>query len=203
MDHKARAEAPDKEPIELPWDDSWKFDREVPYSLRAPLAIPGLGFAYQVNTLVADVEKGSAADLAGLKTDDRIKAVRFQDLDPQTGASVSGKRKNLEPDQWANIFWSLQNLANFKEMTLLVESQGAAEPRAVYLYAQEDKTWPMVDRGLLDRLMLASRLQKADSIGEAVYLGMQRTERSIVGIYLNLRAMITGRVLRFCRAKRL
>ena len=37
-------------------------------------------------------------------------------------------------------------------------------------------------------------LALADSIGEAIYLGMQRTQRSIVGIYLNLRAMITGRV---------
>ena len=42
--------------------------------------------------------------------------------------------------------------------------------------------------------MPASELQKAEGIGNAVYLGMQRTVRSIITIYLNLKAMIMGRV---------
>ncbi|HEV3116909.1 MAG TPA: site-2 protease family protein [Gemmataceae bacterium] len=196
QDHKARAEFPpsEKDYIELTWDSSerWRFDREVPYSFRSPLAIPGLGIGYQINTSVADVDKGSVAYQAGLKPNDRIKAVRFQRADPQTGQAVSGKLQEIEADQWAYVFFSLQQLEDFKEITLQVESPGSTQPRTVFLFAQEDRSWPLADRGLV--LMPAMRLQKADSIGEAIYLGMQRTERSIVGIYLNLRAMITGRV---------
>jgi regulator of sigma E protease len=50
----------------------------------------------------------------------------------------------------------------------------------------------MADRGLV--FMPATTIEKADTTAEAVRLGMRRTLRSIVMIYLNLRAMITGRV---------
>jgi regulator of sigma E protease len=192
-EHKARAPFPPKnDVIQLAWDDQWKFDREVPYSLRAPLAIPGLGIAYQVDAYVADVDKGSAADLAGLKANDQIKAVRFQTANPQTDESVSDKWVEIDPkqpDQWANIHWVLQR-ADYKEMSLLVESQD--KTRTVFLVAQQDTTWPMADRGLV--FMPATTIEKADTTAEAVRLGMRRTLRSIVMIYLNLRAMITGRV---------
>jgi regulator of sigma E protease len=63
----------------------------------------------------------------------------------------------------------------------------------VTLTAQPDPSWPWDEqRGLL--LLPDTRMQQASYLGEAMALGMQRTYRSIVQIYLNLRAMITGRV---------
>jgi len=193
VEHKARGQFPPQgsAPIELRWDDRWALNREAPYMLRSPQSIPGLGLAYQVDTLVADVAKRSAAEAAGLKPNDRIKAIRFQEPKGDSDESVSGKWRNLESDQWANPAYRLQIL-DYKEVTLKVESQGAKEPHLVHLFAEEDRSWPLADRGLV--LMPASELQKAEGIGNAVYLGMQRTVRSIVTIYLNLKAMIMGRV---------
>ncbi|HMF12568.1 MAG TPA: site-2 protease family protein, partial [Gemmataceae bacterium] len=45
----------------VPWDESRRFDREVPLAVAAPMSIPELGVAYQVDTLVDAVEPGSPA----------------------------------------------------------------------------------------------------------------------------------------------
>ncbi|MBV9126294.1 MAG: site-2 protease family protein, partial [Planctomycetes bacterium] len=56
------------------WDPAWEFDQEVPASLTSPLAIPGLGLAYQVETTVVDADPAS-----GLQKDDIIQEVSFRD----------------------------------------------------------------------------------------------------------------------------
>src|SRR5581483_4791355 len=58
--------------------------------------------------------------------------------------------------------------------------------------AVPDQTWPTADRGL--NLMTDTVLQKADGIGQAVTLGMQRTYYFIVQMYQSLRAIITSRI---------
>ena len=44
-----------KEEVTLPWDDSFRFDREIAINAYSPIAIRGLGIAYQVDTTVEDV----------------------------------------------------------------------------------------------------------------------------------------------------
>jgi regulator of sigma E protease len=179
------------------WDDSWKFDREVPINSTSPLAVAGLGIAYKIETTVEAVEPGSPAAQAGIKAGDVVQAVLFRQPAKEAGQSKEGRRwLELQPDQWAHVSWLLQEV-EFKEVKLRVEFK-EVKPRLersiaeVTLTAQEDRTWPSDDRGLF--LMADRRLQKADHLGEAVVLGMQRTYQTIVQIYQNLRGLITGRV---------
>src|SRR5262249_59379957 len=41
--------------LELTWDRDWSFDRMMPTGTSSPQAIPELGLAYQIKTIVADV----------------------------------------------------------------------------------------------------------------------------------------------------
>jgi regulator of sigma E protease len=192
--HEGRKTFPaeDKPPLRLKWDDSWSINREVPFSPRSPLSLPGLGLAYQVEAVVEGVEENSPAFEAGLKRDDVIKAIRFQEPSKTPGESVSGKWIELESsDQWAHYFWMLQEL-DFKEVTLRVERGNQKPGQEVHLFAREDPAWPAVDRGLLFRP--DTRLLKANSLGEAVAMGLKSTRRSIVMICLNLKAILTNRI---------
>jgi regulator of sigma E protease len=183
--------------LELNWDERWKFDREIPFSTSAPQAIPELGLAYRVGTTVEAVDEkmpdgslGPAAK-AGILRGDVIKAIRFQV--PRRSnplESEPAKWMELDSDEWAQTFWSLQAAEVFKRVTVRVERDGKTDEYE--LIAVPDDTWPLANRGL--NLMPAFVLQKADSVGQAVQLGMQRTFRMIGTIYLSLRAMLTGRV---------
>ena len=65
----------------VPWDDSWRFDEEDPVGRSSPMAIPQLGLAYQVDSTVAEVTKGSAADKAGIQAHDRIEKIALRSGD--------------------------------------------------------------------------------------------------------------------------
>lgn len=174
----------------LDWDPRWKFDKEVPFGVNSPLPIPGLGLAYRVDTFIDAVESGGPADMVGLKKGDVIKAVRFMQVGDKPDERAPGRWHDLESDQWAHVFWNLQELSDYKEMTFRVENEG--QVREVDITAAPDSTWPLSDRGFL--FLPDLRLQKADNFGEAVTMGMTWTWRQIKQIYLNLRAMATMRV---------
>jgi regulator of sigma E protease len=189
--HEGRKEFPPEgdPPLQIEWDDSWRFDQEVPMTLQSPLPIPELGLAYQVESVVESVEPNSPADAAGLKADDVIKAIRIQEPANAPGETVSGPWKDVESDQWANVAYVLQ-AAPFKEIGLRVERNGQLQE--FHLYGRPDPTWPVADRGLM--LEPDIRLQKADNLWQAVALGIRSTYRSVVQIYLNLKAMLVGRI---------
>jgi regulator of sigma E protease len=181
--------APADVALELAWDERWRYDHEVPVYPISPLAVPGLGLAYRVENVVDAVLPGSPAAEAGIERGDLIKAVRFDEPGEEAGESVPGRWVDLEYDQWASVFYALQE-ADYKSAALRVER--AKDLREVQLVAQPDSTWPLAERGLL--LLAEKRVQKASGLGDAIYLGMERTVRTIVQIYLNLRAIITRRV---------
>jgi regulator of sigma E protease len=180
---------PKEFPLDLEWDDGWRFNEEVPFSPRSPLSIAGLGLAYQVETTIDGVDEASPAYQAGIRRLDVIKAIRFMTPGSVPGQTVADRKVELESDQWAHVFWVLQE-AGFKEATLIVER--AKQTQEYHLFALPDPTWPADEPGLIFPLELLP--QKADGVGQAVTLGLQRTYRSIVQIYMNLKAMITGRI---------
>jgi regulator of sigma E protease len=181
--------APADVSLELSWDDHWRYDHEVPVYAISPLAIPELGLAYRIENVVEAVTPGSSAAQAGIERGDLVKAFRFDEPGSEPGESAPGSWVELEYDQWASLFWALQEI-DFKTAALRIER--AKEIREVELTAEPDKNWPLAERGLL--LQAEKRLQKASGVAEAVYLGMKRTFRTIVTICLNVRAIVTQRV---------
>ncbi|HLN29207.1 MAG TPA: site-2 protease family protein [Gemmataceae bacterium] len=182
--------------LELTWDDRWRFDQEVPFSAQAPTPIPGLGLAYQIQTTIEAVNEQmpdgqtSPAWSAGLKHGDVVKAIRFEEPGKVPGQSQPGKWQPLDSDQWAETMYHLQSVVSFKKVNLRIERDGQLQELEVT--AVPDTTWANSDRGVVFQAELI--LQKADNIGQAVVLGLERTYSFVVQMYQSLRAIATSRV---------
>jgi hypothetical protein len=143
--------------LELAWDDSWRFDREVQMARPSPLSIPELGIAYRVECKIEALEPDSPAAKAGLKEGDVIEAVRYEEWEAHKHQAVPGREwHELERDQWAWSFAELQR-KDFKQVTFRVKHD--KQPVEITVAAQPDPTWPQAERGLL--LTPDYRLQKA------------------------------------------
>jgi len=180
--------------LQIPWDSSWRFDREVPISPGSPLSIAELGIAYQVKTTVLDTEAARAGDTANpLEQGDVIKEVRLQyynGLQNDVEKKDDGPWVKLEPDQWAWVFANFQSSATVKQLSVKVERN--KEIKEFTVQAHEAKNWPLVERGLI----LASdlRRQKADNFLDAVALGLKDTKNTVIQVFQNLRGIFTGRI---------
>jgi regulator of sigma E protease len=175
----------------LDWDDRWRFSNEVTTPPRWTMAISGLGIAYQVNTTVVEVVPSSQAEKLGFQKNDVVRACRFMKLgktpdDPPEPDSWV----DLKPDNWGEVFISCQ-IAHIKELGLRLERDN----QEITLRPQRDPTWPLVDRGL--ELVPEVRLVRADNVGQATVMGLQRTWDLVSGIYGNLRSLATNRVSPF------
>ncbi len=175
--------------LTLTWDGKWWANDEAPMGVRSPLSIPGLGLAYRIETRIADVVPGSAADKAGVQKDDVVKAVRFYSggKKPEDEPKPDSKWHDIEADTWAHVHYMLQG-SEVKKINVRIE-RGNTD---VTLNPIEDKTWPTSELGLL--LIPDTRLHRADSIGEAIGMGVTKTQNFIMQIYGNLRGIITGRI---------
>jgi regulator of sigma E protease len=177
---------------EVAWDgsDRWKYDQELPLARSSPLAIPGLGIAYHVQTTVDAVVTAPAEGMDGLEKDDVIKKIRFREAGRKVGESEPGKWVDLEADQWAWAFHYLQRDVEFKEVSLQVERNKATQE--ITLQAVPEWSWPSDERGFLFEWDV--RIQKAANLGQAVALGMTDTYNQIRDVYEHLRGMLTGRI---------
>jgi regulator of sigma E protease len=180
----------ERQPVQLEteWDPSWSNDNEEPLYLGSPLAIPGLGLAYRIDAVVEGVEAGSPA-AAEIKRGDLIKGIRFSLPTDKPGEFKPGKWADLDPDGWGIITRDLQELES-KEIGLRLQRN--QETIEVTLTARPDTNWPALERGV--NLGPETCRQKADSLLQAASLGMKRTYRNVVQIYLHLHAMLTNRV---------
>jgi membrane-associated protease RseP (regulator of RpoE activity) len=208
----------------LPWDDSWRYDEELPLGLNSPLAIPELGLAYHVKTSVELVEPGSYAEKKGLRKGDVILevTVRERAREPGFWARLFGRSapppgstewarepfklwsegasSHAADDQkpelrWAGLSYRLQE-ADYPQLRLKVRrDSGATEDLEVEL--QPDRGWPTVDPRAVRGLpmqMPQDRIARAGSMAEAVQMGFNHTSRTIVQIYMSLKSLLTGRV---------
>src|SRR5262249_38899378 len=147
--------------------------------------------AYRVNTTVEAVEPNSPAATRGIKKDDKIVAVRF--YVPGKKAIDEGKPQKewteLKPDQWAAVFNKLQS-NDIPKLDLRIERDNGKEE--VTLEAMTDETWFRDDRGLL--FLLARQMQKADSFGQALAMGVNETWSFTSQIFGSRKAIGTRRV---------
>jgi regulator of sigma E protease len=146
---------------------------------------------------VVEVEPGSPAADAGIKSKDLIEEVRLRKMG-KTRADVEwGEWLKLTADPqkdptaigWANFIWGL-GYEDYREVQMRVRRGG--EQLEMSLTAVEAKGWPQVERGLV--LSADQRLQKADTLMQALVFGVERTVSFIQQIYLNLSSMLSGRV---------
>ena len=181
------------------WDDSWDNDQETPIGFGSPLPIPQLGVAYWVLSQIVEIKSGSPAGKAGLKKDDTLKEYRVREqsnfskeLGWSQGYKLESERNGSTVyDRWAWPFSFLQR-SEFKEIQVRVKRPDEEVKDAVMLTAEEDPSWPLVSRGL--HLLDDFKLQKANTLSEALVMGGRETRDMIVLMYLQLRSLITGRV---------
>lgn len=176
--------------LSLDWDDRWRHDRATPLTRSSPLPINELGLAYRVETVIDAVQPDSPAAKAGLRKGDFIKGIRFYKLTNPKEEPVADAWNEIQGDQWAQPATLLSENYDVKKVDLKVERDN--ETFEVDVTAVPDPTWPLSDRGLI--LANEVRLHKADNAKEALTIGAHRTVNTIKQIYLQLRALLTGRV---------
>jgi regulator of sigma E protease len=189
----------------LKWDDSWRYDEELPLGVSASLAIPELGIAYQVNARVAAVAPGGFAEQKGFRADDFILAWTVMQpakdggppekwQEPFELGSKDNPTGNPDPT-WARVFYRMQSLPSPRVKVLVRHKDGQNEE--IELELQPAADWPLFDPmypcGLL-LYPLQDRIARAGSMGEAIQMGMRYTTQTIAQIYMSLKSLVTRRV---------
>jgi regulator of sigma E protease len=177
-------------PLTLRWDDAYRYEFSPSSSPSAPVAINGLGLAYQVLAVVDAVVPGSSAEQAGLKPNDSIVAVRLKGVDDK-GEVKTGKWADIQPHQWPGIDWEIQRTPPY-QFDLKVKRGGDEPIEVLNVSTVDDPTWPTTEYGFF--FQPEKRTQKADGVVEALSMGGYRTVRAIKSTYQNLYSMVTGRV---------
>ena len=200
--------------LTLRWDDQWRYDEELPFNPASPMAIPELGIAYRVESSVVEVKPDGPAAAKGLKPFDRIDQICFRTS--QKGEKLESDKDKMDHgnwgywhdlaakrvkdgntdkvyDEWAHYFASLQ-ASDTPDVKIKLSGgkNDAPDLPEEMLTATEDRTWPLVDRGLM--LMPDSKLVKADNPIQAIGMGVGRTWVFIRTIYEGLVSMATGRI---------
>jgi regulator of sigma E protease len=178
---------------------------ERPDAQDDPLSVPAIGVAFAVIPTVLKVDPGSPADQAGMVKGERIRKAALvpaenqpPDLWKTITVDFDAKEEDKEfagrPLNWAYVFWMMQK-APTRNVVLTVSGEGQAREVTVTPRTDPRDDWCVPDeRGLL--LMPMSIPQKADSLADAVTLGLEHTESSITSIYLTLRRLL-GRDLSY------
>jgi regulator of sigma E protease len=194
----------------VPWDPAWQFDQEELLNSRSPLSIPELGIAYLVDTRVDAVAADSPAAKADLREGDVIMEVRFKEKGRggkedkwsswfELYTDEKGQPGGRKPEPW----WALKfsDLQENELPDIQVKVRRGSEDLADVkdLSAVSDPNWPSDKRGIWhdSRGMIFEadvRLQKADSNLAALGMGVERTRRSIVQVYISLYSMVTNRL---------
>jgi regulator of sigma E protease len=178
-----------RETLDLAWNDEARFDLTGIGSANTPLPLNALGLAYQAQSVIDRVVPESPAAKAGLLAGDTIQSVRIRAVE-HAGTIDEGTWQPVKPHQWASVDSLLQSIAPHEADFRVLRGTTTTDYRITAEVTA--KPLPLDDRGL--QLMPEFRIQLANSVGEAVGMGAHRTTRKIREVYLNLYAMIFGRV---------
>ncbi len=179
------------ETVALAWDEGYDFDEDLPISVGAPIAIPQLGLAYQIKTIVAGIDPRIERDKP-IEAGDVIKNFRFTYVDVNGKEETWRWRKNeLDEGDWARND-DLLCQSHFKVTKVELRLQRGMDIHEVTIVPVADKSWALNNRGWV--LMPDTRRQRADSFYGAVALGMRDTFDGMVQVFQNLRGMLTNRI---------
>ncbi len=175
--------------VVMTWDDSYRTEPGPMLSPASPVPLDGLGLAFQVSSTVHDLAAGSAAAKAGAQKGDVITNVRFKAVDFK-GTAKDGSWQPVGASHFAYLDSTLQIQA--PHAVDLKVDRGGTEVELLDLTAADDTGWPVAAGGLIFGKEL--RILKADGVGEALGLGLQRTVRMVKNTYQGLYALVAGRV---------
>jgi regulator of sigma E protease len=162
-----------------------------------PLDVPPLGVAIVVENVVAAVEPGGPADKAGVKAGDEIVQATFippnAEKQKQYDVDTPWERadRKFDPEKgrnWLEFFEDLQLWPPETKVELTLKNRDDK----VLIEPNSAVGWFNVDRGL--RFKPVIELQKADSIGRAIGLGLYETEYSLSLVYRILSKVLSGDV---------
>jgi len=173
---------------------------EHPIYSNTPLAVGSIGIAFHVIPTVLKVEEGSPAAQAGIKPDERIKKIKIMlpendkpaDWGRITEVSYEFDSKNIN---WANAFWEMQVRPGWPvELTISNKKQLREVKLMPWVNPKQEpgEQWSLPVRGI--KMELLRETQKAESMGQALGMGVEYTTNSAKDIYLTLRSLFTGRV---------
>lgn len=178
---------------DLDWDPKYRFSNEFS-DFYSPISLPCLGIAYQIETIIDEVAKGSDAENVGLQKSDVIIGFRHKEFD-KNKKLVDSKWIEFEQHQGA-IICSYLNMLEHPEIEVkvrrAVDNENRFQELELKLSTVRDNTWPQIDRGFYFEKDF--RTQKAEDLMEAIQFGGQRTLRKIREIYQQLYSLVSGRI---------
>jgi regulator of sigma E protease len=200
----------------MPWDATWDYNTEVPFSPASPLSIPQLGLAYHVTSKVKAVEPGSPAARArrvvkgsgnvlekepdALRPGDvvyklRVLADRKDGPEWSPWLELRTKRGEEEVyEQWAYVSLLCQKLG-YPTVQLGIRRDGKDLDEPFEVTLTRDGSWQLRTPDAQGLLLAEDRhLHRAESMKEALSEGVEETWRFITNIYLGLTRLVQGRV---------
>ncbi|MEQ9067045.1 MAG: site-2 protease family protein, partial [Gimesia chilikensis] len=173
---------------------------EHPIFSNTPLSVGSLGIAFHVIPTTLKVEEGSPAHKAGIEADAHIKKIRIMPPEGEPLSEWQGLEEvSYEFDDknmnWANAFWEMQVRPGWPvELTYSHKGQIKQAKLTPWVNPnqEEGQQWSLPVRGI--KLQTLRETQQAQSMGQALGMGVQYTTNSAKDIYLTLRSLFTGRV---------
>ena len=199
------AAAPEQHELKMvPTDDpGWT---ELPNYQTSPLPIPAIGAAYQVFPNIAKVVPGSEAEKSGLFVKGQ-KITKIELVKPAALADVTKssdeetppllKLNELEKKQpgtredinWA---WAFNGIQQAPDRQIRIYFDDGKEEKAELLKSIEKvPDWYRWTRGI-GGWEPAVELQKGESLAEATQLGLRKTRKTGINIYMTLRSLFRG-----------
>lgn len=172
---------------------------ETPYFQTTPLSIPAIGAAFQVSPYIAKVVPGSEAEKTGLFAKDQ-KITKIELVDPNEESKDTPpllKLDELEKKQpgtkadinWA---WAFSAIQAYPDRQIRIYFNDGKEDKAELLKTVEKvPDWFRWTRGI-GGWESSVDFQKGDSFGEATELGLRKTRKTGINIYMTLRTLVRG-----------
>ena len=153
-----------------------------------------------VTTRVAFVRTGSQASEAGVTVGQRVVKLELVRTDDGREDSLASKNEVVDldpqdeeprkPVNWAAAFSAIQE-APFRKVVLHLTSGDDTTASTIATWDPEPEMFLPI-RGFITERLLTE--QKADGIGHAFSMGLSRTRKTLLQIYLTLKALLTGRI---------
>ena len=162
-----------------------------------PLAVQPLGIAFPILNSVKAVEPGGPAEKAGIKPGDELITASFvaagdeqKTTEKETLGLGDDEIELGENRNWMQVVERLQ--MSLPDTKLQLELKRGEEEQTLLLETVASEKFFRDSRGF--RLRPLSRVQTADSVGEAVALGYRNTWESLSHVFKFLRKLVTGQI---------